>query len=132
MDRETILNSLRASRDLIKDPNHWTQEAYARNEYGDVREAEADDAVRFCSMGALDRQPSVYMKFANRDGVIQRWRPIHFLNWAKAFNEGITTFNDKHTHAEVMAAWDAAIKKLESIPEDKWCTETFYPPLREE
>jgi hypothetical protein len=47
-----IIKELIIARDLIKDPKHWTQGAYARDKYDEAVPVNAETATCWCAMGA--------------------------------------------------------------------------------
>ena len=100
----TPLETLKAARQLISDPAKWTQGWFARNALGELVDVDSSSAVCFCSIGALCRVESAAYSEAKRtlernisDGLSLGW------------------FNDTHTHAEVLALFDAAIAELEGV-----------------
>ena len=101
----TPLETLKAARDLISDPARWTQGEYARDVNGSGIMPEDEDAFCFCSFGAIGK---IY-------GLNEDAAPFfHLANvCAKKFAQPVIDFNDTHTHAEVMALFDAAIAELE-------------------
>ena len=75
-----------AGKALISDQDHWCQGRFYR-------------AGRFCSVGALLRtlpDDDARLKCAYD---------------ALSIREDIQIYNDKHTHAEVMAVWNQAIAR---------------------
>ena len=80
-----------AARALIVDENKWCQIhlLHIHPEHGE----------QLCSAGAL-------RKTLSRDGF--RLSNAAFV-LSSSMNGGIGTYNDCHTHAEVMRAWDKAI-----------------------
>lgn len=88
------------ARELIADPAHWTQGELARNDVGAYRHPLALEAVCFCSIGALERaangeyDDAYYQARARLRGTLNRC---------------IASFNDTHTHAQVLAKFDEAI-----------------------
>jgi hypothetical protein len=85
-----------AGRALIADPEHWTQGAIARNLENRSINSDRADACKFCSIGAL-----------NKCSTNKNSAPIIALMVTMEGN--VSCFNDTHTHAEVLAAWDRAI-----------------------
>jgi hypothetical protein len=77
---------------LLRDPSRWTQCAFARNEKGNAVPFDSAEAVRFCLLGACKR-------------VYGGWRGFEVLRRIeKAGNtSNVVTFNDNHSHAEVLA-----------------------------
>ena len=91
------------ARELIAAPGGFTQGAFARDVEGNIVQALDPAAVCFCSYGALEKgQP-------NRTA---RQPAINALA-AVVDNHTIAFFNDTHTQAEVVAAFDKAIASLE-------------------
>ena len=88
----SVAETLRAARALIDTPDKWCQGAYGRGE-------------RCCVKGAIWRMrtPSHTMRLA-------------FMALRRVTNSTPETFNDTHTHAEVIAALDAAIAAEEATP----------------
>lgn len=99
----TPLETLKAARDLISDPARWTQVVFARDSIGMDVEPTSYRAVCFCSIGAI-RKFERKMSDAEKTllGVCSK---IH--------DTYVEEFNDTHTHAEVLALFDAAIAELE-------------------
>ena len=113
MTEKTTLETLKAARKLIEIPEHWCQENYAQD--GDDRRVGPNSykAYAFCGVGALCR--------ATKKGALTiLWHPAYAaLELGLANGEDITDFNDTHTHAEVLQAFDQAIAKLEATHEPK-------------
>lgn len=95
------LEIIKAAKELISDPERWIQGANARNEQGLMVLAYAFDAVCWCADGAL-------IKACGSVNTIPFWR---LISDKPAFD--VIEFNDNHTHAEVIALFDAAIARLE-------------------
>jgi hypothetical protein len=97
---------LKAARELISDPAHWTQEDFAKDVFGLPVEPLYHRAVCFCALGAL-------AKAYNLDPhEIDHSEAAYAI--ADAVNIGvdyIPEFNDDHSHAEILAAFDAAIAR---------------------
>lgn len=91
------------ARKLIEAPERWTQRRYARSASGNGIDYNSAEAVCWCSAGALARvcpHDQVYLD-------------AHLL-LATSMAGNVMAFNDHHTHAEVLAAFDAAISKAEA------------------
>ena len=112
----TPLQTLKAARDLISDPARWTQRFKALDEFCLPVDPTSEKAICFCSLGALQ----------NVTGLSRYHQPV--FEAAKALNRKLpiyltlgddeadfTDFNDTHTHAEVLALFDAAIAELEGV-----------------
>ncbi len=102
----TPLETLKAARQLITDPAKWTQGEYARDADGNEVRAWSEDAACFCAYGAIQRVTGVEDNEAD-----------FFLMRActKKFEVEVIHLNDTHTHAEVLALFDAAIAELEGV-----------------
>ena len=106
--------ALRISRDLIADPEHWTQGSPARKADGSMTEPLDTDAYQYCVVGAM-------VAAANK---ISDWRYDHGQSCALvdemkcAFRHTVRgrvgPYNDSHTHAEVLAALEQTIAFLAS------------------
>ena len=101
----TPLETLKAARQLISDPAKWTQNLFARDKDGKSIDPQNKDAVCFCSFGAIERFTGC-KTLSEVEG--------HLDNVCeKLFHTNVISFNDTHTHAEVLALFDAAIAELE-------------------
>lgn len=100
----TPLETLKAARDLISDPARWTQGWLARDASKNVSYIGAENAACWCSMGALFHVDGPYRP--NSDLAIK-------LLSAAIGGKSVVRYNDTHTHAEVLALFDAAIAELE-------------------
>lgn len=82
---------------LLSDPTRWTQHAAARNTQGKGVAGAAADAVCWCPRGAVSRLA------IGPDGMTSpNWEAaVAALDTVSGGN--IATFNDSHTHAEVLA-----------------------------
>lgn len=100
---------LKAARELISDEKRWTQGELARDMFGIYADYDSDDAVCFCSEGAIRRVtitvPSDERLRARQDA----WGALN-----KAAGGNIVTFNEGRTHSEVLAVFDRAIACAES------------------
>lgn len=92
---------LKAARALIAEPERWTQGACARDTSGRACTTVSPHAVRYDTIGALDAAGSDDRNYneARRALLVAIGDPVC----------GLSGWNDTHTHAEVLAGWDAAI-----------------------
>ena len=105
------LKTLKAAREKIADPSCWTQDWFAKriDEDGTFKETDAtsSSAACWCSSGAIRAVLNVDDFTSISD------------DYAIPFGFGtlgdLETFNDTHTHAEVLAAFDEAIARLEAL-----------------
>ena len=93
---------LRKAKSLIDTPDKWTQGEFATDRNGTPVDPDSAAAQCFCSLGALWRQDTIYWATSQR---------VHLL---EAMGGNIAQFNDNHSHAEVMSAWDKAIAAAEA------------------
>ena len=98
---------LLTAKKFIDAPEKWTQGSDARTEDGIGVSARSIRAVCYCSVGALQKlhDPIDFYDDTNR----HEMAAYKYLRIAMR-NRNIAEFNDCHTHAEVMAAWDKAIQ----------------------
>jgi hypothetical protein len=102
----TPLKTLKAARQLITDPAKWTQGEYARDAYGKEVRPWSEDARCFCAFGAIQHVTK------SEDS------EVDYLLIKTCFNNfqmSVLDLNDTHTHAEVLALFDAAIAELEGV-----------------
>lgn len=102
MTNESTIATLKAARKLISVPKRFTREASARDADGNSTHSTLPAAVCWCSLGAIWHVAG-YTKSANDAEAAL----------ALAMGGQVSEFNDTHTHPEVLAAFDAAIKRLE-------------------
>ena len=102
---------LKAGKAVIADPKNWAKEWFAYDEQARMTESCSPDAVCWCSTGALS-------KVAPKD-MSTRFKAENWLHHAADTADPdspvhcMPYYNDTHTHEEVMAVWDAAIKLAE-------------------
>jgi hypothetical protein len=100
----TTLDVLKAARALISDPARWTQNVMARDaDGGQYTFGCAPQTVSWCALGALQHITGKASTNGALDA-LDTQLPIYIT---------IDYFNDTHTHAEVLALFDAAIARLE-------------------
>jgi hypothetical protein len=105
----TPIETLKAARQLITDPAKWTQGDFARDAKGYGVFSEDRDAVCFCALGAI-------YSFNSNGPVpcLDAYTALREFCFRK-FSCEVSDFNDTHTHAEVLALFDAAIAELEGV-----------------
>ena len=101
----TPLETLRAARDLISDPARWTQDELARDADGEEICPTEELAVCYCSFGAIQR-------FTKENEMTDADNHLQDV-CLRLFGISVIELNDTHTHAEVLALFDAAIAELE-------------------
>lgn len=106
-----LVDTLRAARELITEPQNWTQGYYAANGRGMHVEPEEDSATCFCALGAIRRvtqepHERVYFK--------QAWSLLQEV--AKdARGTHVADVNDNIGHLAVLSLYDEAIKRAERL-----------------
>lgn len=98
---------LKAGRALIDTPEKWTKGVSARMADGRGCSPWDDAAVCFCSIGALDR---LHRATASYEEAQEALKVLRFVSYVQTGIDEVFRFNDSHSHAEVLAVWDAAIK----------------------
>lgn len=88
------------ARALISDPKRWTQGSWAKNARGWDVFYNDPSAVCFCASSALRRSCNL-LELETAWGIL-----------AREMDGGVAPFNDSHTHAEVMDAFQKAIDSL--------------------
>ena len=97
---------LQAARDLITPPERWTTGWYARDKDGAETDSKSPDAVCWCTLGAVNKfSPDIHQELEENEALRVLMVAMK-TPWP-------SRFNDTHTHAEVLAAFDAAIASLE-------------------
>lgn len=99
---KTAKQILIAARQLIAKPEHWTQIEIARKPNGDGTLSTDPNAVCWCAYGAMCKVGDCYVD------ALETSRAIMITE----VGEAIGTFNDTHTHAEVLAKFDEVIASL--------------------
>ena len=99
---------LTKARDLISSPERWTQGASARSANGCPVRVSCPDAVSWCALGAIEKAAG------NRNEWLDEMAKLRAV-----VGSSIIRFNDFHTHAEVLAAFDKAIEKNKPNPRDE-------------
>lgn len=109
------LDVLVKARALIEKPENWTTGAYVRNAGGSELDTLLhEDAARYCASGAITRA-----LYEGGDFDIEYEDSVCDIVARAMEGDSIPAFNDSHTHAEVLAAFDKAIEaeraKLEAV-----------------
>jgi hypothetical protein len=91
----SVVEVLQKARALIEKPENWTQ--------GEFKTTDG----RFCSVGALNEACP---------GCNDVWERAYDPLQSVAGGGSVSAFNDTHTHAEVLAAFDKAIELAKSSP----------------
>lgn len=97
---------LKKARELIKDPENWTQKACARDKYGYEVEVDSKEAYCFCTIGAIAK-----VSGRSTDGDAR-----NVLRDIIGGSRSIANFNDGHTHPQVLDVFDRAIALAERRP----------------
>lgn len=104
----TTLEILKAARELISVPERWTRDYYAKTEDGLNVASNDPRAVKWCALGAIER-----------GGKHDRGASSDTEDFIEKLignpSRSLASFNDSHTHPDVLALFDRAIAKLESV-----------------
>lgn len=103
------VETLKAVRDLISDPDKWTKGALARGEQGKPVNSRASNACRFCLFGAIDRitQNSTYA-----DNIADE---ICVTLAQRGYLGGPVDYNDSPStkHPDILDLVDSTIERLQ-------------------
>jgi len=105
----TSVEILKQARELISDPSHWTQEAFARNKNGKACACLEEEGVKWCARGAIYK--------IGENIITVTALPLMFLDRATGDEQTATYFNDTKTHKDVLELFDAAIALAEAEAE---------------
>jgi len=101
---KTTLEILMAARRRIEKPESWTQRAYQRDKNGNSLSVwDAQDATCWCARGAI-------WSIDPKGKLTDAFKALELA----VPEQTVTVFNDTHTHAEVLAAFDRAIAAEEA------------------
>ena len=89
VETKPVTALLIAARQKIENPENWCQKHF-------------EDGHTFCAYGAL-----YVVRHVSRNPSMDFTSAVKLLE--KQMGSCITTFNDRHTHAEVLSAFDRAI-----------------------
>jgi hypothetical protein len=107
---KSTLQILKEARALISDPERWTQGEDARDEDGLPVHPDDSDAVCWCTLGALHRAAAGTDDFSVFREI---QKAVEAFPGIRSQAHYAAKFNDAHTHAEVLAMFDAAISAKE-------------------
>ena len=98
----TPLEILKQARELISVPERWTKGAFAYDaQDNDLGRGNATGAVCWCALGAIEHVVDGPCRGHAEDMLEDQ------------MGEPVDLYNDRHTHAEVIAAFDRAIAAAE-------------------
>lgn len=110
----TTLETLKAARELISDPDRWTTKASARDAEGRHVHACDPDAVSWCALGAIVR--SVGTRDDLHDNDYASNAAIRLSNALTRDDSRVATVNDEQGHAAILALFDKAIANVYPLP----------------
>ena len=97
----TTLEILRAARAKIERPECWTKGELARDAAGNSVTPDSAEAVCWCPVGAIHASTLIgHERFCARHVIVNAIDSLNIGGWNDA---------PERTHAEVLAAFDAAI-----------------------
>ena len=102
------------ARKVIADPNNWSKRWVAVNKTGKPVQTTSPDAVAFCSIGAISITEQKLYGYENSivTNLYRQSRDPAVSALNKFMPGTIGGFQEIHTHAEVLEAWDKAINSL--------------------
>ena len=104
------LEVLKKAKKKIAKKKNWCQEVMARDKDGNPTKYHVGESVKFCAMGAIHRVCYEH-KMEWLDTSLDA---IDLLAEQTGTNDMIE-YNDTHTHKEVLAVFDKAIKELATV-----------------
>ncbi len=109
MDK-TTKEILTEARSLITNPDNWTQGFFARDGDGVLLESDSPGATCWCAWGAI--QKVVGVSLLSKAHNLYLWDTLWNATGEPDFGSSshvIWSYNDTHTHEEVLAVFDKAI-----------------------
>ena len=106
---KTVTEILIEARNLISEPERWTQIFYSRDALGYRTEWDSPTAVCWCSAGAIAKVVGATSGQSPMDNALFVRARAELR--AATGSDNIQHFNDTHNHAEVMGMFDRAITK---------------------
>lgn len=104
---KTPAEVLIGAREIIADRERWTRERFCETAMGERCAYDSVDARRWSAWAAVCLTSGAV-------GHAYREALFAFRDYGAANGQGIVTFNDEHSHAEVVEAFDRAIAALSS------------------
>jgi hypothetical protein len=101
MNNEQLKKTAVQVRELIADPDHWTRDFCAVDKDGNRALIFGSEAVGWCLMGAIAKVCD------NRDLILTDFEKYLYSKIAS-----ISTFNDLHSHEEILSFLDEVIEEL--------------------
>lgn len=106
-----VADILLAARDLISDPEHWTQGTLCRDAHGERIKLTDPNVHSYCAIGAIHAYlrdvPQFHHKVVAVEDALRDALPEEEPGYRL-----VHRFNDEHTHAEVMELFDTAIRNV--------------------
>ena len=102
---------LQKARDLITDPAKWTTGFFARDVEGRIQAANKESTVCWCAWGAIQKVvgSDTFKRMDNLHLWDTLWNATGEPDYGSA-SHVIWSYNDNHTHEEVLAVFDKAIE----------------------
>ena len=119
--RAQVLETLTKARDLIQDRERWTQSAMARDSDGNPTYVHSESAVCWCDFGAIDfvtnsdTELSLAAMLVLFDAITEE-NP-EYREFGHTPTRVVVSFNDSHSHADVLRITDRAIELVSGAPE---------------
>lgn len=107
---ESPVQILKEIRDVIKDPEHWTQGAWAEDKWGGTVSVQQGEASKFCLIGACNR---VEWNHAGEEGMATNALIARNALRETLEHGTLIVYNDTHGHQDVLDLIDKTIRRLD-------------------
>lgn len=102
---------LKRAKKLISDPKRWTQHAFAKAANGNVIGPESDNAVCWCSIGALRKASFGTGCYGRAEAMLEMAaKRFQIQIYRQTYPDDV---NDQRDHATVLRMFDSAIRLAE-------------------
>lgn len=105
--KQELIYIYKKARDIILNPKNWCKWS---------RYNKTIDSEEYCALGALSK---AYGNDPSYNCDYEIFKPMMTTLKNKHYREGIGSFNDKHTHKDVIVLFNSTIKRLQK--ENKRC-----------
>lgn len=105
-NKQEMKNILSDAHDLIEDEEGWCKGHFAQDINGKLCAPESDDAEQWCMAGAIQRAG------LRRKATLDTIKAAALVVQAQLGHQPMTKFNDTHTHAEVLGAFERGMARL--------------------
>lgn len=107
-----ISDLLKQAKQVIADEENWTQRVLARNAENYMVAVDSAAACKFCSIGAILKV--IYPLYTETYVRDTKYALLRNCLLDTGYSGSLGSYNDTHTHAQVMQMWDKAIQLVEA------------------